>query len=407
MCNVTLLEYKVYNSSDTLIYDYLSTVGPQLWAYGEDINVTMDKNSIDEGSFTPGDFRINPYTVSESRYEPGTGHSESRRTYPNGNYELKIAEGCWGGVAFPESSFEFNLDSYDRQKDIALQKAMAKVGASLLSGGEELGELRETLSMIQSPMDSLKRFLYKDNKRNARLLAAIRKHVANPGKFLKEFGKTVADCWLEARYGWRPAIYLLRDAIELAEEAALKLDTAAIKRARSNREFSDSITDTSSYSLGFTFQKSLTCNLEGEVRAVVYYRELLPRTWQDKYGLSYQFTPELLFELTRLSFVLDWIWSIGPWLGSFRVKPGISILGNTVSIKTKVRGHASLKATRVPSFTHEHYSLPTKYEQNRYQREVNRDLSSTPLFLGNTNLDLYKILDSIALSYGAILKALK
>jgi hypothetical protein len=407
MCEVSLTEYKTYNSDDSVYYDFLAKSGPVHWFTGVESDIKQTRESVDAGSFEPGTFRINPYTHTSSTYLGGWGKSEVIIPRSAGRYQKKVAEGCIGSIAHkPEDFYPVFDTSFTKDCDLALQKAMAKVNAGVFQGGAELGELKETLSMLRKPFSGLERFLYKDNGRKQRLLQAVLRNYKRPGKFLVEFGKTVSDCWLEIRYGWRPLIYSIVQLMEECEKKRSKCENPPIKRARSNRPLTDSSYLSSNKSMGFRYFIDRDIRLTGTVRAIVYYRELLPRTAGQRFGYAYEFTPEVIFELTRLSFVLGWLFSVGPWLGSFRVKPGIDILGNTVSRRWNVDGVGKVKSNS-DQYAHTYYGTDVTYSSESYVREVNRNQPNTPIFLGSGNLDLYKIVDSLTLAYEPINKACK
>lgn len=364
------------------------------------------KSSVDTGSFTPGIFRINPYSISRSSFQGGSGSLTSKVRYPSMLRET-TSSGPIGAFLTPKSVFLSALTAvdYTSKEYLTLQRAMAKVGGSDFDGGVEIGELRETLAMLRRPFSSLRDFLFSKGKRNVpahTLLALCERYKRNPTRFLSESGKSVADTWLEIRYGLRPLLNSIQSVMELVEKRANKLNGTNIRSKSATWE--DQLTNI--VNLPATYwraecyiKRSLDVEAHVRIRAKVYYTEVLPRSKAVRYGLAPQFIPEIMWELTRLSFVLDWIFSIGPWLGSYRVKPGIKILGNTVSVKISNIGRAEYQLQILyPGIQELDGGISNSfYEASSYNRRVNLDLPTTPLFLQADKLGFFNLVDSLAL----------
>jgi hypothetical protein len=226
--------------------------------------------------------------------------------------------------------------------------------------------------------------------------------------------KTAADTWLEYRYGLMPLIYLIGDVVELvrkSERNGFNPDTIRSVRASVSDEYieensAQSITVPAAYTkFHGTKEKKVSVN----AYASVQYRQSKPKSTADKLGLSPRMWPETAWELTRLSFVVDWLFTIGPWIQSHRSKPEIEVLGNTVGVKFernvafKVHGYTSTYA----SWPMRSYSTTPTWKYEEYYRTVNQSLPMYPLFTAGNTINLLRKIDSAALIVQYVLGAIK
>lgn len=123
--------------------------------------------------------------------------------------------------------------------------------------------------------------------------------------------------------------------------------------------------------------------------------------------MSPRHIPEVVWELTKLSFVWDWFLTIGPWLQGFRLKPEIKVLGNTVGkkIDRKVTANAEYLTT---GYGDAPKGRPCKgnvtYTYKSYNRVVGSVPPLTPVFRVGDVFDLCKIVDSLTLILQRIVK---
>lgn len=144
------------------------------------------------------------------------------------------------------------------------------------------------------------------------------------------------------------------------------------------------------------------------VRGIVYFKEKWQRSTGEYLGLNPASTPEIIWELTRLSFVVDWVFSVGPWLGSYRVQPRIEILGNTVSTKISYEGRCSFTGTcQFQPGTLECDFDDVVYEKNKFVRYVDRDLPVLPQFRYADGVTILHTIDSLTLLLQPMLKQLR
>jgi hypothetical protein len=99
--------------------------------------------------------------------------------------------------------------------------------------------------------------------------------------------------------------------------------------------------------------------------------------------------------------VVDWVYSVGPWLAALRLKPTIAVLGNTVGVKAERTVTAiSCRAwhyldtgAKVP------FGEDAKFKRESYRRSVNVDIPILPQFTALAKMDFYKVVDALVISW--------
>lgn len=366
------------------------------------------RSSVNSGYFVPGEYRVNPYSASR-----GTVKMEENEdllcfysTTSGGKlYEYVFtATGAVLSNALDLARINVPMPSTAVYQQLALQKAKGKLLSADLGLGETVGEYRETIKMLKKPLGDLFTFLWSDRARNWRLLLALlrkdRRDVSRlTGRTALASADTMASTWLELRYGLRPLVLLVQDVVDKVNEKREAVwDPDKIRSSRSTLIFNENHGYDASYSLGSMYVKAHV-----EVKDVIkvssswQFRQERDQSLVDQLGLTPRFLPETLWELTRLSFVVDWIFSIGDWLATLRWNPSVNILGNTVSVKV-VRTytiHGFDYGRNETGYAHRGSEAVVKEEH--IDRFVDVDLSYKPHFTWLRVMDLFKIVDSLSL----------
>jgi hypothetical protein len=390
-------------------------------------SLETEKVSVDDGCFIPGIYRVNPYYVS-SHYvifqdrvprDPNFVHPTGKTRGEPLYFTIQAGLVLWfSGNWWDMAQFGYEplplISSLDDYKQLALQKAYAKVGKADLPLGEDLGELRETIEMLRNPMSGLKKFFLDDSSRNLKLLKAL--VARDPKPIAKILGRTsfgaadmMASTWVELRYGLRPLFYLMQGVIEEIERIREKIwDPTKIRSVRSKLTFgpySRIKTVTSGYGYA-AFKADVEQEETFTANASVQYKQSRPNSLIDSLGLTPRFIPETMWYLTSSSFVWDWLISIGPWLETLRINPEIEILGNTVGCKYE--RHQKTGPTYCKSLEgglnnwilfENGFDGDDTLEESFFDREVDVTLSLLPHFTWGRTLDLFKAIDSAALTW--------
>lgn len=393
--------------------------------YSQSLSETQSKVSFDTGKFQPGIYRVNPYAVSRQVYR--LNNLNVTQTWTASGWTYTHSDQGFLGLKAAATIPSLTLpNSTSSLKERALQKALAKLGKSDVGLGENLGELRETIEMLRSPFKGLRDFLFNRNYHNLGLLQKI-EHYSNSGEWVgprklgtkglcllegRKAAEVAMSSWLELRYGLMPLVYTIEDIMELVKEKVVALDPQRIRSARAREKLTETSKSTVPRYGYYKFLYDTTLQVEDTYTAYasVQYRQKEPFGDLSKLGLSPRFLPELVWELTRLSFVVDWWFSIGDFLGSLRIIPEIEILGNTVGVKVdrrvSIKGESVI--TTVNASTIVRHSLPElgTYESSSYTRTVNEHHPYTPLLKLEFKSYLHAI-DASALILQDILRKLK
>jgi len=265
--------------------------------------------------------------------------------------------------------------------DQATTSAFAKLNDSEASIIVTLMELRETKEMILKGMISLWKF--RDSLWN--LYCALRR---------KQKYKTVANLWLQVRYGWMPFAYDARALIDA-------YNRLTVPQKRNRKRFTSSrnvflsdedthyVTDGSTW--GHYFERRTT--ISGTVRAGV----LCDPRWEgviDPFGITQ--VPLALYDLTTLSFVLDWFFNvadfIAAWSPSIEWRPLAAWTVKDLTINKICRVSSSV---RLNGGTGSVFGLSYGEEILQYKREIIFHPPYLPDFRCNMNWKRY--VDALAL----------
>lgn len=381
----------------------------------ENIQCPTDKGktSVDSGSFTPGVYRVNPYTVYREELDIDDAEiSLDYKPYPHIFGTMKasgpLAAHLFQGVG---STSIPTIAATLRQH--ALQKAHAKLGAADLALGEDLGEIRETLQMLKDPLSALRKYLSEGGIPNLKKIKNLLKY-QKTGRYLgksgKKAAKTAADTWLEVRYGFRPLMLLLGDLVEQANATMYDVwDPNKIRSVRARIEGTVDETRSTGNIGGImdATNKYEYVNIDELVaHASVQYTQTIDMSGLMKLGLSPRFWPETFWELTRLSFVWDWFISIGPWLNGLRFTPEITVLGNTTGISLKRTTKGTLVGVYLNGLGNPvtPISASGTRQLQLYKRYVGTEVPLTPLIRLDQALDLNKLVDLLSLTFQRIFR---
>jgi hypothetical protein len=373
------------------------------------------KISVDVGVFIPGTFRINPYTVFEERLgECVTSFTleavvglYTYRLSQTGNFLTAVVNQLHAKIPQPTQ--------YSVQKGYALQKAYAKVGESGAGLGEDLVEIRQTIDLVRHPFQGLRDYLFNQNHKKLGLMQKIlhfeKTKMWSGRKGLvggAEAAKVAADSWLQLRYGLLPMIFTVQDVIKVVNTKLEKLDPSFIRSVHAKVKDTVSSSGPSfPVSAGYIYSMIYPEVKDNIVaRAAVQYRMSGTPTRLEQLGLSPQYLPELMWDLTTLSFVVDWWFDVGTWLGTLRINPQCNILGNTVGLKVD-RVISVKMSSRILGLSTTLRPLGTigTMENAYYYRSCNESLPLLPVLNLNFKSIIHAV-DAAALILSPTLKAL-
>jgi hypothetical protein len=271
-----------YETESTIMHDVVTENFKSRVAKGEIINNPMDRTVENVYQFIPN----------------------YRRDFSSGWYNLGQRPDLNLYAPFLESSEDFAT-----QREIAVTKAFSKVDSSIASIPVTLGELRETKEMLVKALISLRNFnkvlkVYRDKLKYA----------------LDKRGRTafVADeilnGWMQVRFGWLPFVGDVKN-LHCAMTALPNYQNRQTFRA--GETFVDQAQDIYPVSLNsgsMTFDVNRTVYRVTNISAGVLCSQRYGGI-PDTYGLT-KF-PSVLWELTRLSWAVDYFFNVGDVIASF------------------------------------------------------------------------------------------
>ncbi len=227
----------------------------------------------------------------------------------SGPYYMKyIVYPFWGGDSLTyigDASLDTSVSA--SQQNAVLQKLLTKIKGHDFDLGVELGQMRQTVSLLSGNLGKLGRAAVA-LKRGDFVSAARQLGARSRSTNLK--GNDISGRWLELQYGWLP---LLSSSFE----AAKAFESMSNGPRRTTFEASVSTTRTSnelSLSPG-NFSAKCQGKLTRRLKYEMYEEMSAPR----QLGLADP--ASILWELTPWSFVVDWFVPIGSYLDNLNQIP--------------------------------------------------------------------------------------
>lgn len=302
--------------------------GPAFGAEGDYQQVVSERS----GFFNPGKFRANPCILRKSTAVRQGGRARTREM---SGWVYEVGGDFWNPLAWNDSYAKQRMTegfgAWDQNMaDLARAKALAKIKQADFDAGVALGELKETLELLIHPFRALSEQFMLMRKEG---LSRVRKGIA--------FVDAMSGAWLQYRYGIIPLMCDVQSVIAYHDR---RLEQVTVMQRKSggqtidqkktvNLQWSWYVTDWLSV-FDFTgvfhdFQSYKTIHH-------VYYKRLVEN--ENLYvmrtlGLHPDQLVSVLWELTRLSFVVDWVVAVGDWLSAVSPTLSIEYLGACTSQK--------------------------------------------------------------------------
>lgn len=295
--------------------------------------------------------------------------------------------------AEPETAVDDYLAAYETERNIAIAQAWANVDISEMQALASLGELPETIKWVG---DLYRRgigifAMFKSRKVRLRKM----KDLGNMSAV--DYADAVANFWLEFRYAVRPLLFEMEQIV-----AALQAGIPSPRRTA--RGYHDKeVTDDDSgdsvvayYTVGYETEFSR----ESIYRAgVLYSIDALSTGWTEILGLDQPL--ESLWELTKLSFAIDWFLNVGDIISAHTTSGDLTPLASWI-----VEEHTfkyEIRRTDWDSSEDGHTYDPTRSNLGKqgYTHVVKRrSINTTPPYIPaiSINLDWLKLVDLAALA---------
>lgn len=230
----------------------------------------------------------------------------------------KVPDGSkWSSFTLEEiTAFVSNLESTIVTQEMSvglITQALADANQSGLDVLTTLGEAPETIRLIHQLLKQIVQItdIHVQSMKDAkRLFYKAQQTLGKRAVNVKQLLDQLASIWLQWRYAVMPLVYTAEDA--------LKALSALPKEFVSTRKRTD-------FPLDMAAPEGYVVSVEGSVR----HRCFIKR----RYNLALDVTkwrqvivadvPTTIWELTKLSFVVDWALNVGDFLASLNSPPGV------------------------------------------------------------------------------------
>lgn len=194
---------------------------------------------------------------------------------------------------------------------------------------ESLNMIRENVNRIGKTYASLKR----GDFRGAAAALGLKSGFSGfTSKWRKNQSKAIANGWLELQYGWRPLLMDIHGAVEALHKSFVPSPKNQLIRVSAVSRLSDETSETRSVTAGSELWRR---GYEVQVKTCLYFRQT-NRALHTLASLGITNPAYLVWELTRYSFVVDWLVHIGDFLSSLDASIGYEYRWGCVTIGQKI-----------------------------------------------------------------------
>lgn len=391
--------YRTSYNPDGTVYVPRTAVG---WGSEENTEVMSDNNN--------GPFRLRSkqgeVVLSDCTLVRISTHAPTLNGAlgPDPDFGRAVFDGSLA-VLLPSLAEWFDVESQlAYAKSDSLIEAYAKMNKSPLLGGEIIGSLGKTLTMMRKPFSGAVDLL-------ARMAKSKKKY---SGKSAASVRKAISNTWLEYRYGWKPLIMDIQTGIREAQNSSVRAFQERAVARHTIKISEEEIADGGGTVAGWypvSCSRHLKIDATASAGVVFSVRnrkgaDLAVKTA----GLDSRSVPATLWEMIPYSFVVDWFVGVGPWLQAIVPDPDANVIGTWVTSTVKTRMTISNVKVEIyvgdPPRTLTLYGGDGSRETLSYVRKTDARLPILPQFKGNP-LSLLHATDGLALMAQRITSGLK
>jgi len=288
----------------------------------------------------------------------------------NGNgslYEWAI-QSHWGGMA-PVSPTHSPKSSESSVIQTAQLSALSSIDRTPYSFAEDVAEIRETLSFLRSPLQSLldlsKRFhsavdaLARLYLLSPRKLSAARRRLKMGRKF-GHVAVATADVWLTYRFAFSP---LVRSVMQLTDAFNDRRQFVQTGRKTSRGTGTNDEQAGATEPLDTYKRRISRKQYHFEARAAITYQVSNPASdFQFKYGLRFKDIPVTLWAILPYSFMVDRLFDLTKAVSACvnLADPTVSIIGASITTKRTVQVEQTLVYDQQPGWSIHNVSFDTR-----------------------------------------------
>jgi hypothetical protein len=369
-----------------------------------------------------GKLPMQPLSFTFIRDTGGSGAIVYTYSPPSSSSNNQTLTGDWGVNGTGVNNTKAGSDPPSQaEKDSlvaeATTRALNKIKDQKVNILQDLGESRQTVSLLKNTVQRLA-YAYVAFKQGNLLRAASILGVAKPSRsFRKKYNAAkrstsvvrreglqgsgvfsptnLASLWLEFRYGWMPLVYSASGAVTLYQQQLEAGKTIRIQ-SYASRTWEKTTNAVSHYG-GVDVNHQQVCTTKGKVKYTLYYRiDRDEAVTLAQAGISN--LPNLLWELTPFSFVVDWFIGIGNYLSSLDATNGLVFEKGCVT--KSYRSNSIKTSTWHPTLYY--LNISGSVVANHHQFTLNRDVlndfpSPTRPVFNRRGLGLQQYLSAAAL----------
>lgn len=238
------------------------------------------------------------------------------------------------------------------------RSALANANSPDVGLGETFAEGKAGLEMLLRPMSGLRHLF-------------LTAHFGKPGaRRMMRNARDASSAWLELRYGWTPLVMTVLDLIKgLPNYVTDKIyDAKASVVTSSVSHLAETSLKVPNSGIRYWYDGQIESTVRKTGR--VYFKVVDANAYnRKKLGLDVLDLPQLAYELTRLSFAVDWWFNLGDYIAALIPNPYIQVLGYTYAERSLIVSQSRLKkiGTTVPKRFAD--GIFTE-EKETYRREV-------------------------------------
>jgi len=367
-----------------------------------------------------GELFFNPYqTIVDTRFQNG-GDCGYTKIQAGTDYYADYSGGALWYFGANPARLLHHIEGHrigETLRREAFTRAKANANKPIFQGATEVGELRETLRFVKSPLKSLNAFFRKNRKgiqkqrewekqvllRTRGLgLKKSRSSYYFDDPIMRSTFQVLGDSVLAGRYAVRPLIGSVVSAMSAVDQAVHNvLGYRETSRGFSAQSKTLSKDEGMIASVGyFDLHSELTTDINTSVRAGVMYRLLEKNVW----GFHYPDYPSAAYELLWLSFIADWFANTGAYLQALVPRSSLKVLGEWTTTEFEITTRRSVTATwSNPGSSYTGHGNPGGSEMFRSKGKTRRigDQSGWTLY-HDLNLGADQVLDLILIGKNLI-----
>jgi len=250
----------------------------------------------------------------------------------NDSHYFDYRGNIWDGYAHPPSA-----DCSSNLIIKAQQKALLKLKNQDLHLGNFVAEAHKTIEMVAGHAETVAKQVLNFRRHSPKAWKQVKR--VQTGGLPRHRWHEIPNDWLELQYGWLPLMSDINGGLQHLQKR--KRFSLPLVHVSGRSEDSDIFNTTHSSRIGTTIQADWKCKFR--VHCFLTYGLSSP-VLAELSSLGLINPLEIVWEVTRYSFVVDWFLPVGDWLSSLTADVGYDFIsgGHTETVETKFSGYPVL-----------------------------------------------------------------